>query len=271
MRITAILSALVVSVLILSGPLQAQTAKAQTAQAQTEKKADKKKCFALQGTTDYYFGVIDQTETVEHTFVFKNGCDETVEISQARASCGCTAAVISEKVIPPGGEAKIRVKFTPPRGTRGKTSKTVSLYLKDEAKAHTIIRFSAKIRTDIEIKPPYIQLMGAKVGEEISGTATVTNVSDKTLELSGVSFNMTAYADTAGTGAVIALPLSNVKAMPTKATLKPGETQEIKVTVVPQYKGQMNGSIRLKTGKNEGMIQVFGIVRVPTGDDEIRK
>lgn len=219
------------------------------------------KCFALQGSTDYFFGVIEQNETVEHTFVFKNSCDKQIEIAQARASCGCTAAVISEKVIPPGGEAKINVKFTPPRGSRGKVSKTVSVYLKDEQNAHTIIRFSAKIKTDLEINPTYIQLNGAEIGKPISGTAKVTNVTLEDLEISEISVKMTAYTDTSGTGQVVAMPFDGATVEPAKATLKPNESIEVKVTATPQYKGQMNGSVMLKTKSGEGMLQVFGIVR----------
>lgn len=222
---------------------------------------DTQQCFKLDGTTDYYFGEIDPNATVEHTFVFKNNCSETVEISQARASCGCTAAVLSEKSIPPGGEAEIQVKFTPPRGSRGKVTKTVSLYLQGDDKPHTVIRFSAKIKTDFEVHPQYIQLLGAEVGKEISGSVSVKNVSGEELAFSDISINMTTYADTAGNGRTIAMPLQGVKVTPDKLTLQPGESKDITVTLTPVFKGQVNGAVRLKTPKNEGIIQVFGVVR----------
>ncbi len=222
---------------------------------------DAQQCFKLDGTTDYYFGEIDPNETVEHTFVFINNCSETVEISQARASCGCTAAVLSEKSIAPGGKAEIQVKFTPPRGSRGKVTKTVSLYLQGDDKPHTVIRFSAKIKTDFEVHPAYIQLLGAEVGREISGSVSVKNVTDKELTFSDVSINMTTYADTAGNGRTIAMPLKGVKVSPSTLTLQPGQSADVKVTLTPVFKGQVNGAVRLKTAKNEGIIQVFGVVR----------
>ncbi len=218
-------------------------------------------CFALEGTSDYYFGEIDQNSTVEHTFVFKNNCDRTIEVGSARASCGCTAAVLSETVIAPGAEAKIQVKFTPPKGTRGKVTKTVSVYLKDEQQAHTVIRFSATVQSDIDIQPQYIQIMGAEVGKEITGATTVKNVSQKDLLVTGIGVSMTTYADTTGTGNVVGLPLEGSKVTPETMTLKPGESKDITIHITPQYKGQINGAIRLKAGENEGMIQVFGVVR----------
>lgn len=229
--------------------------------AVAQDKADVKQCFALDGTTDYYFGEIDPNNTVEHTFIFNNNCNETVEISQARASCGCTAAVLSEKVIPPGGKAEIQVKFTPPRGSRGKVTKTVSVYLKDEDQPHTVIRFSAKIKTDIEIHPPYVQLLGAEVGKQITGTVEVKNVSGETLDLSEISVNMTTYADTAGSGRTIAMPLQGAKVEPAKLKLQPDQAANISVTLTPVFKGQVNGAVRIKSAKSEDIIQVFGVVR----------
>jgi hypothetical protein len=221
-------------------------------------------CFALEGTSDYYFGEIDQNATVEHTFVFKNNCDRTIEIGSARASCGCTAAVISETSIAPGKEAKIQVKFTPPKGTRGRTTKTVSLYLKDEQQPHTVIRFSATVQTDIDVQPQYIQLMGGEVGKEISGSATVKNVSQKELNISDINVSMTTYADTSGTGNVVGLPLTSARISPERFTLKAGESRDVTVFVTPQHKGQISGAVRLKAGDNEGMIQVFGVIREAT-------
>lgn len=241
-------------VAVLSVVMFAMTATAQMSE-------DVQKCFTMEGTTDYYFGEIDPNETVEHTFVFKNNCTETVEISQARASCGCTAAVISEKVVPPGGDAQINVKFTPPRGTRGKATKSVSIYLKGNDKPHTVIRISAKIKTDFEVHPQYIQLLGAEAGKQIKGTVSLKNVSGGVLNVKDVTLTMTTYADTSGTGRTIAIPLSAAKVTPSSFTLQKGESHDVTVHVTPQYKGQVNGAVRLKAGKNEGIIQVFGIVR----------
>lgn len=234
-----------------------------TAQAQTEGEpsAEVMQCFGIVGTSDYYFGEIDQNATVEHTFTYKNNCAETIEIESARASCGCTAAVLSEKVIPPGGEAQIQVKFTPPRGTRGKVTKTVSMYLKGDQKPHSIIRFSASIKTDLDIQPQYVQLLGGEVGKFVEGKVTLKNVSEKEITVDGISINMTSYADTTGDGRTVAMPLDGSVVTPAKLVLAPGQSGDIKVTVLPQYKGQINGAVRLKAGTNEQIIQVFGVIR----------
>ncbi len=227
-----------------------------------------KSCFQVEGTSDYYFGTIDGDKTVEHAFIFKNDCKEVIEIDQVRASCGCTAVVLSEKIIQPGGEAKIQVKFTPPKGTRGKSSKTVSVYLKGNAEPHTILRISADVKVELDIQPQYIHLLGAEVGKPITGKSKIKNMTAETLVIKEIPFSATSYADTsmvAGGSTTVAIPLSSATVTPTPFTLKPNEEKEISVTLTPVYKGQLNGSMRIKTEKSEAFLQVFGIVR---GKDE---
>ncbi|MDH7515406.1 MAG: DUF1573 domain-containing protein [Bacteroidota bacterium] len=232
-------------------------------------------CFQVVGTSDYYFGTIDADQTVEHTFVFKNNCKEVVEIDNVRPSCGCTAAVLSDKVIQPGGEAKIQVKFTPPKGTRGKTSKTVTVMLKGKTDPHTILRFSADVKTELDIQPQYIQLLGAEVGKPITGKATIKNMTGEPLEILEIPFSATSYADTsmvAGGSTTVAIPLTHSVITPTTPfTLKPNEQKEISVTLTPEYKGQLNGSLRIKTKKSEAFLQVFGIVREKSPEVNVDK
>ncbi|MBL0176459.1 MAG: DUF1573 domain-containing protein [Ignavibacteria bacterium] len=233
------------------------------AQAPTTPAPEANKCFEVVGTADYYFGSIDGDTPVNHTFIFKNNCKDVIEIDQARASCGCTAAVISEKVIPPGGEAKVEVKFTPVKGSRGKVQKTVSVYLKGNAEVHTMLRFSADVKSELDIQPQYIQLLGAEVGTSISGKASVKNMTTEDLEIIELPFTATSYADTskAGGQSTVSIPLNKAKVSPSAFTLKPGESKEVTVTVTPEYKGQLNGQLRIKTKKSEAFLQVFGIVR----------
>jgi hypothetical protein len=230
------------------------------------------KCFEVVGTSDYYFGSIDAEGSVEHTFVLKNNCTTLIEVDRAQASCGCTAAVVSEKNIQPGQEAKIQVKFTPPRGTRGKVAKTVSVFLKGETQPHTVLRFSAEVKTDLDLQPAYIQLLGAEVGTAVNGKATVKNVTTEDIEISEMQFTATSYADTtiAKSGSTVAIPLTKVSVKPTTMKLKPGESQEVTITLTPDYEGQVNGSLRLKTKKSEAYLQLYGIVR-GKGQGEVKK
>ncbi len=59
----------------------------------------------------YDFGKIGPVDVVERTFVVGNTGDAPLVISRAYTTCGCTAADISARLIPPGKVAKITVTF----------------------------------------------------------------------------------------------------------------------------------------------------------------
>ncbi len=223
-------------------------------------------CFQVVGSADYNFGTIEQSQPVRHTFEFINNCKDSVHITSAQASCGCTAAIISAKDIGPGAKASIDVKFTPNQGSRGSVSKTVSVYLRDNPQPVTVLRISAKIASDFETNPAYVQLLGAQVGKETTGKVSVTNTTQQELEISPISASMTAYADTSAhanptSSNAVAVQMEGVKVSPTSLKLKPGESADVTVTLTPKWQGQVNGSILLQTKKGQTYVQVFGVVR----------
>ncbi len=227
--------------------------------------SDSTKCFVLQGTSDFSFGDIDQETPVEHTFIFKNTCNWTINIDNAKASCGCTAAVVSEKVIEPGKEAKIQVKFTPPKGTRGSVSKTVSVFLKGQSQPHTVLRFSANVKTDLDLQPGNVQPPSMEVGKEAISKVAVKNVTTNEIEIFETPISLTIFADTAGKGATVQIPLPLAKASIEKSKLKPNESTTLTISFTPTHKGNVNGMVHLKTKKNEAQVQIFGTVAAPGG------
>ena len=82
----------------------------------------------------YNFGVIKNWEgsapDISHVFKFKNMGNKELEISRVRASCGCTATILSEKNIPPQNEGEIKVNFNVGRG-KGVQSTNVYVFSND--------------------------------------------------------------------------------------------------------------------------------------------
>ncbi|MEK7821989.1 MAG: DUF1573 domain-containing protein, partial [Planctomycetota bacterium] len=76
------------------------------------------------------FGQIYRGEKVRHHFLLKNAGEAELEIRRVRASCGCTAAEPSQKVVPPGGEAHVEVTFDS-KNFVGKVTKTVMVDTND--------------------------------------------------------------------------------------------------------------------------------------------
>jgi hypothetical protein len=78
----------------------------------------------------YNFGERSNSETVEHVFILKNSGDLSVEIGHVRASCGCTVAKLSEKIIRPGEQVELSSRLNL-RGRRGKQRKRITVHSND--------------------------------------------------------------------------------------------------------------------------------------------
>ena len=82
--------------------------------------------FLNEGGTVWNFGEINQGESPEFTFLFKNNGNEPMIISNAKGSCGCTVPVWPKEPIPPGETGEISVKFNS-KNKQGAQNKTVTL------------------------------------------------------------------------------------------------------------------------------------------------
>ncbi len=74
----------------------------------------------------YDFGTIDQGESVEHVFKFKNTGKAPLTVTNARGSCGCTVPKWPKEPIAVGETGEIQVKFNS-AGKKGPQNKTVTL------------------------------------------------------------------------------------------------------------------------------------------------
>jgi len=93
------------------------------------------------------FGEIWQDEKVEHEFVFRNVSEKTVEIVDVRASCGCTATMISEEdmELEPGEQGVLSVTFDS-AGRYGKQNKTVRLIIDDRQQRNLVCAIQGLVK-----------------------------------------------------------------------------------------------------------------------------
>lgn len=82
--------------------------------------------FTNQGGTVWDFGTIQQGDSPEFTFTFKNTGNEPMIISNAKGSCGCTVPKWPKEPIAPGETGEINVKFNS-KNKKGSQNKTVTL------------------------------------------------------------------------------------------------------------------------------------------------
>ena len=100
------------------------------------------------------FGKIKQGDEPAYEFVFKNEGDALLTIKNVETTCGCTAALVSEKKVEPGKTGKIKVAFSS-RGYSGEVTK----YIFVESDDLLAPRLQLKISAAVDVPPqPRIDL-----------------------------------------------------------------------------------------------------------------
>lgn len=90
------------------------------------------------------FGKIKQGTNLAYEFVFKNDGDETLTIKNVETSCGCTAALVSDKKIPAGKSGKIKVTFNS-QGYGGEVVKYIYVDSDDPAQPRVQLKIAAAV------------------------------------------------------------------------------------------------------------------------------
>ena len=101
--------------------------------------------------TEHDFGTITEGQSVEYFFKFSNLGNDTLVITNVRASCGCTAALLSEKIIPPGGNGEIKTVFDS-HGRPGNNRKSISVISNDTDNQQIVLRFTVNVEGASEKK-----------------------------------------------------------------------------------------------------------------------
>lgn len=94
--------------------------------------------------TQFDFGKVKEGSKLNHTFTFQNTGTQPLIIKEVKTSCGCTAAVISEKNIQPGNSGSIKVDFDTAK-RQGKTSKMITVVSNDTSEPNKVISITAEI------------------------------------------------------------------------------------------------------------------------------
>ena len=128
------------------------------------------------------FGEINYDKKVEYLFRILNKKKEVMVIEKVKTSCGCTAALISDKNIKSGEEGIIRVVFDAHKEQAGEFIKTVSVFIKGEKdpvilsiKGVVKQKFDPATAPRIFITPQKVALGVINLGEEKSFPLLIEN------------------------------------------------------------------------------------------------
>lgn len=92
----------------------------------------------------YSFGTISEGEEVQHVFQLHNAGQEVLTIEKTITSCGCTAAVVGKKSIPPGESGEIVVTFNS-TGRSGKQDKTIRVFSSDPERSEVVLSLRGEV------------------------------------------------------------------------------------------------------------------------------
>jgi hypothetical protein len=175
--------------------------------------------------TTHDFGKVKQGDVVSHEFVFKNEGGAPLLVEKVETTCGCTAALVSDKTIGPGKEGKIKTTFDT-RGYSGRLSRYIYLISNDSENT----RRELSLVADIQVPPSaridvdrYNVDMGLVLeGESPSARIVIKSAGDRELKVEMSHENVKFFSG----GKPLASPLF----LPT------GESREIELRFPPQAK-----------------------------------
>jgi len=125
--------------------------------------------------SEFHFGTVRQGTKVEHAFRVRNQGNADLEIKRVVAACGCTATLLDENLVKPGGETKIKVTFDT-GGFSGEKLKTVRLYTNDGDQGASILSIRGTVEPDVLVQPARINfgnVIARNLLKEVSQELTV--------------------------------------------------------------------------------------------------
>lgn len=97
---------------------------------------------------EHDFGSLPQDHKAVQEFTILNTGTEVLEIRRISTSCGCTAALTSDRTVPAGGTTTLRVTLET-RKYRGAIERSVSIASNDPRRVHTV-----QVRAFVESAQP---------------------------------------------------------------------------------------------------------------------
>jgi uncharacterized cupredoxin-like copper-binding protein len=192
------------------------------------------------------FGTINQGQKVDHLFAVKNRGDEPLTITQIRSSCGCTAATLSTKTIPPGKSGEVKVTFDS-TNFADQVTKTVHLDSNDPRNPSTVLTMQGKIVEIIAATPRTLNLGSLKAGSRKEVMLKLENRGTTTFTVTSVHSPMAAIVGTIREGKV-----------------NPGKSGEITVTVAVPREGRfLSGYLTIQTDsplKRELTVPIYATI-----------
>lgn len=134
----------------------------------------------------YDFGKVEQGEQVHRLFHFTNQGSRDLRIEAVKTSCGCTAAVLSSEVIPPGQEGTISATFDTSKFF-GEKVKTISVHTNDPLQPVTTLTLQGEVEVEIAAEPAQLYLGRVRRGAGATHTVELLYDAKKQIAFTNIT------------------------------------------------------------------------------------
>ena len=196
-----------------------------------------------EGTT-HDFGTIYKGQNVTHHFLIKNSGTDTLVINGVAAGCGCTAALVASRQVPPDSTTELNVTFSS-GAFYGTTMKNVTLSTNDPKTPSTVVYIKSNVVSVLEATGSFVFNL-VKADSLYRTTVKLKNVIDRPLKILSVSAGW-----------------RGVEAKIDKELIKPGESAELQVSLFYKggwVRGITGGEVVLKTDFKPQPEHMFHVV-----------
>jgi hypothetical protein len=98
--------------------------------------------------SEHDFGPVRQDQKLTFDFLVRNTGTEDLTLLRIATSCGCTAALPAERIVPPGGSTTLQVTLET-RKYKGAIERSVSIASNDRKRVSTI-----RVKAFVEVPEP---------------------------------------------------------------------------------------------------------------------
>ena len=185
----------------------------------------------LEGT-QLNFGDVFNGKKAEKVISIQNVGTDTLRITEVRAQCGCTAALMNDadKRLGPNQTGKLSIAFDT-HNYHGPVSKQVYISSNDTSNAKVTVTFTTNVIEVLQFDPRQFSFDNLKIDSSSSRTITITNPSDKT-PVKILSIDCKSPA---------------LKLTVMKNQLMPGEKTQLQAVYTPDKSGTFQGDVEITT------------------------
>ena len=182
------------------------------------------------GGATHDFGDAYTGTKVDRVITIRNIGKDTLTITDVKAQCGCTAALMTTKQIAAGDSGKLSISFDTHNYGGSKATKQVYVSSNDTSQPKLTITFNVNVLDVLKLDPKFFSFGDAKLDTTYIKTITVTNPSKESVKI--LSVNST---------------LDQLKVEILKKQLMPGEQTELQAMYHPTKSGTFQNNIEIVT------------------------